>query len=40
MSEIVDNKMGVTWDTIAGLEFAKKTINEIIVFPMQNPELF
>lgn len=34
MSEVVDDKKGVTWDSIAGLTFAKKTIDEIIVYPM------
>jgi SpoVK/Ycf46/Vps4 family AAA+-type ATPase len=30
----------LTWDDIAGLEFAKKTINEIIIWPMQRPDIF
>jgi SpoVK/Ycf46/Vps4 family AAA+-type ATPase len=29
-----------TWEDIAGLEFAKKNINEIIVWPLLKPELF
>lgn len=30
----------VTWEDIAGLEFAKKAINEIVVWPLIRPELF
>lgn len=30
----------LTWDDIAGLEFAKKTINEIIIWPMLRPDIF
>jgi ATP-dependent 26S proteasome regulatory subunit len=40
MGEIVDKSPKITWDLIAGLEFAKKTIKEIIVLPMLMPELF
>lgn len=39
-SEIMDKASTLTWDDIAGLEFAKKTINEIIIWPMQRPDLF
>jgi SpoVK/Ycf46/Vps4 family AAA+-type ATPase len=31
-SEIMDNKSAVTWDDIAGLEFAKSTIQAIDCF--------
>lgn len=27
----------MTWDDVAGLEFAKKTIKEIVVWPMLRP---
>ena len=37
MGEIIDNGPSVTWDCIAGLEFAKKTIKEIIVLPLIMP---
>lgn len=40
MSELVDSKLGVTWGEIAGLSFAKKTIHEIIILPMLNPNVF
>lgn len=31
---------GVTWDDIAGLEFAKKAVQEIVVWPLLRPDLF
>ena len=40
MSEIVDNGPPVYWDDIAGLEFAKATIKEIVVWPMLRPDIF
>jgi len=39
-SEIVTRLPEVSWDDVAGLEFAKKTIHEIIVWPMLKPEIF
>ena len=30
----------MTWNDIAGLEFAKKTINEVIIWPMLRPDIF
>ena len=39
-SEILSSSPDVHWDDIAGLEFAKKTIKEIIIWPMLRPELF
>ncbi len=38
--EIIERQPNVTWDDIAGLEFAKKTINEIIIWPMLRPDIF
>lgn len=38
--EIVEKQPNVKWDDIAGLEFAKKTINEIIIWPMLRPDIF
>ena len=32
--EIMEKQPNLSWDDIAGLEFAKKTINEIIIWPM------
>ena len=39
-NEIMDNGSLVNWDDIAGLEFAKKTIQEIVVWPMLRPDIF
>jgi len=33
----MDNGPTMTWDDVAGLEFAKKTIKEIVVWPMLRP---
>ncbi len=33
-NEIMERQPDVTWNDIAGLDFAKKTINEIIIWPM------
>ncbi|TWW78114.1 Fidgetin-like protein 1 [Takifugu flavidus] len=40
MSEIMDHGPPVVWDDIAGLEFAKTTIKEIVVWPMLRPDIF
>ncbi|XP_062257775.1 fidgetin-like protein 1 [Platichthys flesus] len=40
MSEIMDHGPPVSWDDIAGLEFAKTTIKEIVVWPMMRPDIF
>ncbi|KAK0137590.1 Fidgetin-like protein 1 [Merluccius polli] len=40
MSEIMDDGPPVAWDDIAGLEFAKATIKEIVVWPMLRPDIF
>ena len=39
-NEIMDQGEKVTWDDIAGLEFAKNTIQEIVIWPMLRPDLF
>ena len=39
-NEIMDRGPPTNWDDIAGLEFAKKTIKEIVVLPMLRPDLF
>ena len=39
-NEIMERQLTVTWEDIAGLEFAKKTINEIIIWPMLRPDIF
>jgi len=33
-NEIMERHPNVSWDDIAGLEFAKKTIKEVIIWPM------
>ncbi|EDV20775.1 uncharacterized protein TRIADDRAFT_31346, partial [Trichoplax adhaerens] len=40
MNEIIDHGPTVTWDDICGLDFAKKTIKEIVVWPMLRPDIF
>lgn len=40
MSEIMDHGPPVAWEDIAGVEFAKATIKEIVVWPMVRPDLF
>ncbi|MCQ2818908.1 MAG: AAA family ATPase [archaeon] len=39
-SEILSTSPNVSWDDIAGLEFAKKTIKEIIIWPLLRPDIF
>eukprot|EP00127_Corallochytrium_limacisporum_P003975 Clim_evm24s156 gene=Clim_evmTU24s156 len=39
-NEILDLKKPITWDDIAGLGHAKKSIMEIVVWPMLRPEVF
>jgi len=33
----MDHGPSVTWDDIAGLEFVKKTVREIVIWPMLRP---
>ncbi|XP_042232070.1 fidgetin-like protein 1 isoform X2 [Homarus americanus] len=40
MNEIMDSGSPVTWNDIAGLELAKSTIQEIVVWPMLRPDIF
>ncbi|XP_026901801.2 fidgetin-like protein 1 isoform X1 [Acinonyx jubatus] len=40
MNEIMDHGPPVNWDDIAGIEFAKATIKEIVVWPMMRPDIF
>lgn len=39
-SEIMDKVITVTWQDIAGLEFAKTAIQEAIIWPMLRPDIF
>ena len=36
----MDHTAPITWDDIAGLEFVKKTIKEIVIWPMLRPDIF
>ncbi|CAF0714983.1 unnamed protein product [Brachionus calyciflorus] len=40
MSEVMDRTPPITWNDIAGLEFVKKTIKEIVIWPMLRPDIF
>ncbi|XP_007528224.1 fidgetin-like protein 1 [Erinaceus europaeus] len=40
MNEIMDHGPPVNWEDIAGVEFAKATIKEIVVWPMLRPDIF
>lgn len=39
-NEILTRQPNVTWDDIAGLEFAKKSVMEIVILPLLRPDLF
>lgn len=39
-NEIQTNVSNVTWNDIAGLAHAKKSIQEVVVWPMLRPDLF
>jgi fidgetin-like protein 1 len=39
-SEIITRNPCVKWSDIAGLDFAKKTVHEAIVWPLKRPDLF
>lgn len=38
--EIVDHGDPVAFDDIAGLEFAKRCIKELVIWPMARPDIF
>lgn len=40
MDEIMDHGPPVNWEDIAGVEFAKATIKEIVIWPMLRPDIF
>ena len=40
LSDVVDRSPGVSWDDIAGLQFAKASVREITVMPLIRPDLF
>ena len=39
-NEIMDQGSPIGWDDIAGLQFAKDTVKEIVVWPMMRPDIF
>ena len=39
-NDIIGSRVNVKWDDIAGLEFAKRTCQEIVVLPIISPHLF
>ena len=39
-NEIVDKSPKISWEDIAGLEFVKKSVMEIVVWPMLRPDIF
>ncbi|XP_054001158.1 fidgetin-like protein 1 [Hylaeus anthracinus] len=39
-NEIMDSKTTISWDDIAGLQYAKKIIKEVVVYPMLRPDIF
>ena len=39
-SEIIENAANIRWEDIAGLQSAKKTVYETIIWPALNPQLF
>lgn len=40
LNEVLDTSPGVSWDDVAGLEFAKQSVMEAVVWPIQRPDLF
>ncbi|XP_066152524.1 fidgetin-like protein 1 isoform X2 [Euwallacea fornicatus] len=40
MAEIVDKGPNISWDDIAGLEFAKSSIQESVIWPLLRPDIF
>lgn len=39
-NEILDRRAGVQWEDIAGQQDAKCLVQELVVWPMLNPDLF
>lgn len=39
-NEIIEGSPNVTFDDIAGLDYAKETINETLVWPLLRPDFF
>lgn len=39
-NEVIDSGVPVTFEDIAGLGFAKKTVEELVIWPMKRPDMF
>ena len=39
-NEVIDSSASVAWEDIAGQEAAKRLIQEVVVWPMMNPDIF
>ncbi|KAG2378076.1 hypothetical protein C9374_008698 [Naegleria lovaniensis] len=39
-NEILDSSISVTWDDIAGLKYAKNSVQEAVIWPLMRPDLF
>lgn len=39
-NEVIDSSGSISWEDIAGLQTAKNLVQEIVVWPMMNPDLF
>ncbi|KAF0976537.1 hypothetical protein FDP41_004436 [Naegleria fowleri] len=39
-NEILDSSISVTWDDIAGLKYAKASVQEAVIWPLMRPDLF
>ncbi|XP_050437437.1 fidgetin-like protein 1 [Adelges cooleyi] len=39
-NEIIECKTPITWDDISGLQFAKNTIQESVIWPLLRPDIF
>ncbi|CAM9252218.1 unnamed protein product [Choristocarpus tenellus] len=40
LEELLDSSPGVTWDGIAGLEYAKQMLQEAVILPTLRPDIF
>jgi SpoVK/Ycf46/Vps4 family AAA+-type ATPase len=40
VNEILSRAVSVAWDDIAGLQFAKRAVQEIVILPLVRPDLF
>lgn len=40
MQEVLDRSPDVSWDDIAGLQFAKRCVTEAVIWPLLRPDIF